>query len=148
MGALYDDDVILWAEEQARLLRSGGFSQLDIEHLADEIEDVGKSEQRELASRMSALLAHLLKWQHQPGRRGASWKATIDIQRQRIAIALRKTPSLKRTLADADWQEDIWLDAISEAVKETGLSQSDFPETCPWPFAQVFDVAFWPGEWA
>ena len=47
----YDEDVILWAQEQARLLREGRFSELDIEHIADEIEDVGKSEKRELASR-------------------------------------------------------------------------------------------------
>ena len=65
----YNDDVLLWSREQAELLRSGQFSKLDIEHLADEIEDVGKSEKRELASRMAVLLAHLLKWQHQPSRR-------------------------------------------------------------------------------
>ena len=58
MGMRYDEDVILWSLEQARLLRGGQFSQLDIEHLADEIEDVGKSEKRELANRMSVLLAH------------------------------------------------------------------------------------------
>jgi hypothetical protein len=64
--------VILWSQEQARLLRAGRFSELDIEHLADEIEDVGKSEKRELASRMVVLLAHLLKCRVQPKNRGAS----------------------------------------------------------------------------
>ena len=49
----YEDDVLLWSQEQARFLREGRFAELDIEHLADEIEDVGKSEKRELASRMS-----------------------------------------------------------------------------------------------
>ena len=52
----YGRDVILWSQEQARLLRAGRFAELDIEHLADEIEDVGKSEKRELASRMAVLL--------------------------------------------------------------------------------------------
>ena len=79
----YDKDVILWSQEQARLLRAGRFSELDIEHLADEIEDVGKSEKRELASRMAVLLAHLLKWRVQPKNRGASWRATINDQRKR-----------------------------------------------------------------
>ncbi|MBV9287060.1 MAG: DUF29 domain-containing protein, partial [Hyphomicrobiales bacterium] len=55
-GISYDRDIILWSQEQARLLRAGRFSKLDIEHLADEIEDVGKSEKRELASRMAVLL--------------------------------------------------------------------------------------------
>ena len=50
MKASYDSDVIAWAQVQVNLLRSGKFSLLDIEHIAEEIEDVGKSEQRELAS--------------------------------------------------------------------------------------------------
>ena len=47
----YEKDIVAWANEQARLLRAGLFSQLDIEHIAEEIEDVGKSEQRELVKR-------------------------------------------------------------------------------------------------
>src|ERR1700734_3336055 len=85
----YDKDVILWSQEQARLLRAGRFAELDVEHLADEIEDVGKSEKRELASRVAVLLAHLLKWRVQPKNRGASWQATINDQRKRIALAIK-----------------------------------------------------------
>jgi hypothetical protein len=54
-------DVVLWAQEQAALLRSGQSSKLDLEHIADEIEDVGKTEKRELASRMPVLMSYLLK---------------------------------------------------------------------------------------
>jgi hypothetical protein len=53
----YERDAILWSQEQAHLLRAGRFSELDIEHLADEIDDVGRSEKRELASGMAVLLA-------------------------------------------------------------------------------------------
>ncbi len=70
----YETDVVAWASEQARLIRAGRFDLVDREHIAEEIEDVGKSEQRELATRMAALLAHLLKWQHQPERRGQAGK--------------------------------------------------------------------------
>ncbi len=86
----YEDDVVTWSTEQARLLREGRFDLLDIAHLAEEIEDVGKSEQRELANRMAVLLANLLKWQRQPTRRGASWQITIRNQRRGIAAAWRK----------------------------------------------------------
>jgi hypothetical protein len=48
MGNLYEDDVIAWAEQQAALLRRGAWSQLDIDNIAEEIEDVDKSEKREL----------------------------------------------------------------------------------------------------
>lgn len=68
----YETDIVAWANEQAQLVRAGQFELLDLEHIAEEIEDVGKSEQRELASRMTLLIAHLLKWQFQPERRGRS----------------------------------------------------------------------------
>ena len=133
----YDKDVILWSEEQARLLRAQRFAELDIEHLADEIEDVGRSEKRELASRLAVLLAHLLKWSPQPEKRSSSWRATIRLQRRRIALAIKATPSLKAVMRDRDWQEDVWLDALVQAQKETGLAMEDFPETCPWTIEQA-----------
>jgi len=138
----YEDDVVAWATEQANLLREGRFDQLDREHLAEEIEDVGKSEQRELASRMTRLLAHLLKWQQQPGRRGASWQITIRNQRRGIARRLRETPSLRPKLAKPDWWAGVWDDATAQAAEETGLS--DFPETCPWDASEILNQEWLP----
>ncbi len=66
MGTPYEKDVVAWAWEQAALLRAGKFASIDIEHIAEEIEDVAKTESRELRSRLAVLLAHLLKWQFQP----------------------------------------------------------------------------------
>ena len=60
MTKRYETDVVAWASEQSRLIRAGRFELLDLAHIAEEIEDVGKSELRELASRMAVLLAHLL----------------------------------------------------------------------------------------
>jgi Domain of unknown function DUF29 len=140
----YDVDVILWSQEQARLLRAGRFAELDIEHLVDEIEDVGRSEKRELASRMAVLLAHLLKWRSQPEIRSTSWRATIVVQRKRIGLALKETPSLKSVMRNRDWQEGVWLDAIAQAQKETGLAEQALPEVCPWTMDQAADQDFWP----
>jgi hypothetical protein len=143
MGTAYEKDVVAWAMEQAALLRSGQLSALDIEHIAEEIEDVGKSEKRELASRMAVLLSHLLKWQHQPGRRGSSWTRTLKEQRKAIAAAIRQTPSLKASLSDPDWLAGVWADAVTKAVDETGLD--NFPEDCPWSMEQVLTEEFFPG---
>ena len=126
----YDKDINAWAQEQARLLRAGRFEMLDIEHIAGEIEDVGKSEQRELASRMAVLLAHLLKWQYQPERRGASWEKTIKAQRKEIAYALDESPSLAPKLQEPRWLDMVWARAVAQAVGETGLDC--FPDECPW----------------
>ena len=142
MGTPYEKDVVAWAMEQAALLRAGHLSALDIEHIAEEIEDVGKSEKREQASRMAALLSHLLKWQHQPGRRGSSWTRTLKEQRKAIAAAMRQTPSLKASLSDTDWLAGVWADAVTKAVDETGLDS--FPEDCPWSMDQVLSAEFFP----
>jgi hypothetical protein len=142
--ATYDGDIIAWANEQARLIRAGLFEQLDIEHIAEEIEDVGKSEQRELENRMAILLAHLLKWEHQAERRGNSWRNTIEDQRKRIARRIEKTPSVKANLEDSEWWRGIWADALDTAVKETGLLYEDFPKSQSWSFEQIMDAKFWP----
>jgi hypothetical protein len=144
MGTKYEQDVVAWANEQAALLRAGQFSALDIEHIAEEIEDVGKSEQRELANRMAVLLAHLLKWQYQSGRRGSSWQRTIKEQRRALDAALNDTPSLKNSLSNQNWIARTWADAVSKAIEETGLDV--FPDACPWSMDQVLSVSFYPDQ--
>lgn len=126
----YETDVVAWAKEQAKLIRAGRFDLLDIDHIAEAIEDVGKSEQRELATRMALLLAHLLKWAYQPDRQTASWQRTIREQRKGIKKRLARSPGLQPVLIDADWQAEIWADAVALAANETGLA--DFPDSCEW----------------
>ncbi|KMW74004.1 hypothetical protein TI10_07220 [Photorhabdus luminescens subsp. luminescens] len=142
MGTRYETDVVAWANEQAALLRSGKLSQIDIENIAEEIEDVGKSEKRELASRLAVLLTHLLKWQFQPGRRGSSWQRTIKEQRKSLSRRIDKTPSLKGCLADKEWLDDAWSDAVAIAADETGLDV--FPESCIWNMEQILSQDFYP----
>jgi hypothetical protein len=146
MSVTYDQDVLAWSIEQAKLLREGRFSELDIEHLADEIEDVGKSERRELESRLAVLMAHLLTWQHQPERRetSRSWLLTIREQRRSVERRIEKTPSLRALLDDAELIRDAWSDARVLASQETGLV--DFSEDCPWAIReQVLQEGWFPG---
>jgi hypothetical protein len=142
MATTYENDIVAWAKEQAHLLRSGKLSAIDIEHIAEEIEDVGKSEQRELASRMAVLLSHLLKWQYQPERQSGSWQRTIKEQRKAIARRLKNTPSLKASIHDPEWLEDAWGDAISIAIGETGVG--NFPESCPWSIENILSEGWLP----
>ena len=143
--ALYEKDVAgVGAGAGASPARGRLCAHLDIEHIADEIEDVGKAEQRELASRTAVLLAHLLKWRYQPQLRSKSWRATIDIQRKSVARRIETTPSLKATLRDPEWRDDIWLDALKAAIAETGLDPAVFPTASPWPIEQALDPDFWP----
>lgn len=148
MGISYEQDIVAWANEQAGLIRSGRFDLLDLENIAEEIEDVGKSEQRELESRMAVLLAHLLKWQYQPERRGSSWLNTIRGQRNMVSKRLQKTPSLKHTLEDTDWWDDAWFDGVTQAARETGQEFDSFPVDCIWTPEQILNLEFYPEDTA
>jgi hypothetical protein len=140
---LYEEDFYAWANEQAALLRAGKLGEADIAHIAEEIESMGKGEKRELASRLGVLLLHLLKWQFQPGKRGASWQATIKVQRRDLAVHMRDNPSLQPLVPQVI--EQAYGNAVIEAEVETGLLGTAFPAVCPWTFEQVMDVGFWPG---
>ncbi len=97
-ASLYDRDYYTWTLEQARALRERRTSDLDWANLAEEVEDLGKSERRELQNRLEVLLAHLLKWQFQPKRRSRSWSATIAVQRVKIRQLLDQNPGLKPSI--------------------------------------------------
>jgi hypothetical protein len=141
MGIAYETDVAAWAMEQAWLLREGRLSAIDALHIAEEIEDVGKSAQRELGSRMAVLLGHLLKWKYQPERRSKSWHATVRAQWTAIRHLLQKSPSLKHYFDDADWLAVLWQDGVALAQADTELN---FPQDWVWQLDQVLDPGFLP----
>lgn len=148
---LYDTDYGAWARRQVELLHAGRFGDLDVDHLVLELQDMGRSERNELESRLVVLLAHLLKWRYQYHRladrwqefRGDSWRATIIEQRDRIARRLQRSPGLAPALGAL--VAEAYADAVGLAAKESGLSEADFPATCPWPLEQVLDEGFYPG---
>ena len=142
MGTPYDGDIVAWASEQAELLRKRQWSELDIDNIAEEIDSVGRTEKRELGSRMAVLLAHLLKWHCQPAHRSNSWLRTIRTQRRKIDRALQKMPSLRPCLADPEWLDDAWEAAVEWAARETGIDE--FPEDLMWTVQQVTDHDFLP----
>ena len=86
-SAAYDEDFYAWTQEQAALLRSRQFSQVDIENVAEELESMGRSDKRQIDSRLEMLLTHLLKWQVQVLLRSPGWAGTIREQRRRIDVA-------------------------------------------------------------
>ncbi len=141
---LYDRDFYAWANEQAALLREGKLGDADIEHIAQEIESMGKTEKRELARQLTLLLLHLLKWRFQPGKRSRGWEVSIKVQRNRLGDHLDDNPSLT-PLIPAVTKKSYQI-ALLEAVAETGFSESTFPESCPWSFDEMMDPGFWPEE--
>ncbi len=103
MDSLYDQDLVLWSEQQARELRAaasaGWNAPIDGENLAEEIESLGRSERHALASHIGTVIEHLLKLEVSPSTdpaRGS--RDTIRRARRDIARLLRDSPSLQREI--------------------------------------------------
>jgi hypothetical protein len=140
----YGEDRYAWLADQIALLQAGRWRELDIGHLTDELKDLGSMTRREISSRLTVLLQHLLKWQFQPDKRTNSWRATILEQRSRINDDISESPSLRRypsEILDKEYEY-----ARLRAADETGLALDRFPDHCPYSAAQVLDDEFWPDE--
>ena len=139
---LYDLDINEWINLNIQLLRERRFSQVDVDHLVEELEEMGKSNIRELRSLLVVLIAHLLKWQFQPDMRSRSWRGSITEQRVRLKRLLNDAPSLGAKIPDSI--PDAYADALIIAVEETGLAESLFPEVCAYSIAQLLDRNYYP----
>ncbi len=143
---LYEQDFNAWINAQIHLLKQGKMSELDIVHLITELEDMGKSQRRELLSHLKILIAHLLKWQFQLAQlesyEGKSWRRTIIEQRSQLKDLLDDMPSLKPEIATAIVQA--YPKAVMLAVDETGLDEKIFPTSCPYSISQLMDKQFYP----
>lgn len=143
MSDFYDEDFVLWTEQQSTLLRrrAAGEVSNDVEfdwrNLAEEIEAVGRATRRELRNRLARLLQHLLKWQYQPELRSRSWRATIRTQRQEIDDLLADSPSLRARLPD--FVAAAYPRARAATLDETGLL--DLPQTSPFTMEQTLGDA-------
>jgi hypothetical protein len=142
LGELYQRDYYAWTGAQVRALREHKIAELDWENLAEEVEDLGKSERHRLESHLEGLLMHLLKWAYQPRRRSRSWSNSIREHRFRIQRILRDNPSLKASLSQISL--DSYEAALFTAQNETRLDLSTY-RTCPWNLEDVLRPDFWPG---
>jgi Domain of unknown function DUF29 len=140
VGAEYERDFYSWLMEQARHLREGRFEALDCDNLAEEIESLGREQFNKLVSALRVLMAHVLKWDHQPSLRSRSWVLSIQEQRLEIADVLTDNPSLKPRIDEAVARA--YRRARIEAAKETGLDEDASPSTCPYAFDELISRAF------
>ncbi len=138
----YEKDFYAWTIQNAKLLRAGKLSEIDIEHIAEEIESMGKGERRELINRLAILISHLLKWKYQPIRRSKSWKLTIREQRIQVTRLLDESPSLKHELTAK--LKDAYEQAVIIAERETALEEEIFPKKCPFTINECFNQKFFP----
>jgi hypothetical protein len=142
MSEPYLADFSSWIDQTAQLLRESRWHDIDIAHLIEEIEDLGKSERRGISSQLTRLLLHLLKWEHQPQRRSDSWLDSITDARTQIELALEDSPSLgtyPTAQLEASYQR-----ARRQAAQQTSLEIAVFPTRCPYALAAILTEGWLP----
>jgi len=142
--SIYHHDYQLWLSNQITLLQQGAFSDLDVKHLIEEMEDMGISNRRALSSHLIILIAHLLKWQFQPEHRSSSWRGSIVEQRVQLEDVLEAAPSLKNLIPEV--MHHIYPKALKIAVTETGMKQDKFPNEMPYTVEQLLNENYWPSN--
>ena len=125
----YEDDFYEWTVAQAAAIRDGRWIDLDVENVAEEIESLGRSDRREVGSRLRVMLMHLLKQHVQPERETASWQKTISAQASDLFGVVNDSPSLRRRLPEFVALE--YPRVRRKASLETRLSLKRFPEIMP-----------------
>ena len=138
----YEQDYYLWLQHTLKLLREHQFSELDIPHLIEEIEDMGRSEKRAVESNLVVILMHLLKYQYQPQKCSNSWKASIREHRRRLRKLFKDSPSLKPYFQEVF--HECYQDAREQASDETGLSLETFPIESPFTPEETMNREYLP----
>jgi hypothetical protein len=139
----YDSDYAAWADAQAAALRAKDWAALDIDHLAEEVDDLGRSVRHAIESQLERLFVHLLKWRYDPAqdpRRG--WRLSVLDARHEIRKDLAENRSLHGYPAER--LAEAYGYARRVAALETELPPVTFPEACEWTVDQVLDEDFLP----
>ena len=147
-GPRYDDDFYAWTQYQAEVLRSlqTTDNRFDREHLAEEVEDLGKSERDALRSQVRRILVHFLKLQYSPASMPRlGWKrsiiqarATID---DKLSASLRRDLEARMPKLFADAKKEAAVDLEEYGEHETARS---LPVTCPYTIDQVLTEDWYP----
>ncbi len=142
LAEVYVQDFHRWLTANVEMIRWGKLSDIDAEHIAEELDAMSKRERREVISRLTVLLAHLLKWEFQPAHRSRSWRNTLTVQRGELSDLLEDSPSLRAELEQ--YIDRAYARARLLAEDETGLEASAFPKECPYALEEILDPAFLP----
>jgi hypothetical protein len=143
--SLYEQDFYLWIQRTIELLKKGKLEQLDLENLIEEIDSMGKSQRKELKTRLTVLIEHLLKLQYWTTEKEYNvrvWLNTIVEQRRQITYILADSPSLKPVLNDIFL--DCYQDARSDTLRKYQLPATLFPQESPFCLLEVLDPDFIP----
>jgi len=129
-STLYDDDILLWSEQQAAVIRDLARTrrvpnELDIENVAEEIETVGRSELAAVESYLQLILLHLMKSVLEPEAESMRhWQS--EISGFHSNLKRRYSPSMRKRI---DLQA-VWGAAREQAILAHAGTEK-LPESLP-----------------
>lgn len=142
---LYDQDYVLWLETTVEQLKQGQFADVDLENLIEEIESMGRSEQRAIESLLTRLLEHLLKiayWESQREQNIGHWSLEVTNFRYQISKLIADSPSLKPYLHEIfEESYSVARRGVSRAMR---LKNNSLPEKPIATVEQTLDDNWFP----
>jgi hypothetical protein len=143
LSALYTEDETAWLEAMAALIHRGELASFDLDNLAEYLSDMARRDRREVKSRLTTLLVHLLKWEFQKDKRSRSWRTTVLAQSQELSDLAGQ--GVLRAHAQAVLS-DAYKNAVNLAAAETGLAKASFPTSCPYTVEQLLAIELPEGD--
>ncbi len=141
----YDADLAGWAYAQAELLRARRPAGIDWVNIAEELKDLGNSQFKAFSSALQVVIAHMLKWDMQPTRRGNSWAISIRNHRDMARYELKANPSLRSRIDEA--LDPAWRRGVGDASAEMDIPLRHMPADNPYSWDEIMNRPFdWPEE--
>ena len=143
---LYERDYYAWIRKQIRAIRERRLEEVDWTNVAEEMDDLGKSEKRSVEPHIARIIEHLLKLSYTPerprrlNRRG--WEITVREARRQLGRLFDESPSLRRKTREVF--PHAYQGGRNAVLIATTLSEAVLPESSPWSLEQVLDEGFIP----
>jgi Domain of unknown function DUF29 len=140
---LYEIDDHLWLEETIKLLKANHLEKLDLEHLIEELENLGRRDKAKVASLLEQIIRHLLLlqyWTKESQYNSGHWKAEIRSFRNQLKRNLTTDlyQFLERELAS------IYDDALGYVIDKTEAKLDNLPQSCTYTLEQLLDINYLP----
>lgn len=138
--SLYESDLAAWSDRTAELLRAGRFSEVDIEHVAEEIESLGRSDRRQLKKRITEIIEHMLKLYlltgHDRESNERGWKLSVVNQQIGLDRLFEESPSL-RTRLTPEFLAGCYREGVRDFEAGDFGCYAKAPRECPWNWAEI-----------
>ncbi|MGB3201889.1 MAG: DUF29 domain-containing protein [Nodosilinea sp.] len=144
-SSLYDQDFYRWIQHTVQALKHHDLDQVDWENLIEEIDSMGRSEKKELKSRLLVILEHLLKlmfWESEKAQNSRGWRNTVIEQRGQLELLLDDSPSLRPMVRELF--RESYARARTQVLQKSELPSDRIPTLPPFTADDALNPNFLP----